>query len=201
MNMTTSRFHTSCKSLAAAALISLAVLNHAAAHAFIDHTDPVVGSTVKQAPAEVRLSYTQGLEPAFSRVQVFDASGKEVDKKRRSLRPEEQPRDDRLHAIGTGRGQIQGGLAGGERGHASHGRQLYLRSRPLELAKWTPRRSCGRSGSAGSPKRAPPCCWWARRRCACSPLARASIRRRSAGARWPGQAGRSCSWQLPCNSV
>ena len=36
---------------------------------------------MKQAPAEVRLWYTQGLEPSFSRLQVFDSAGKEVDKK------------------------------------------------------------------------------------------------------------------------
>ena len=79
--MPTSRSYLSCKRMVLTAVVNLAVLNHASAHAFIDHTDPVVGSTIKQAPAEIRLAYTQGLEPAFSRVQVFDASGKEVDKK------------------------------------------------------------------------------------------------------------------------
>lgn len=69
------------KGLTLAALLSLATIPRARAHAFLDHTAPVVGGTVKQAPADVRLWYTQGLEPAFSRVQVFDASGKEVDKK------------------------------------------------------------------------------------------------------------------------
>ncbi len=59
------------KGLALAALIGLTAITHAQAHAFLDHTDPVVGSGVKQSPAEVRLWYTQGLEPAFSRVQVF----------------------------------------------------------------------------------------------------------------------------------
>ena len=36
----------------------------------------------------MRLWYTQGLEPAFSRVQVFDAAGKEVDKKDAHLAPQ-----------------------------------------------------------------------------------------------------------------
>ena len=79
--MTASRFHKSNLGLVLMALASLTAPHRAAAHAFIDHTDPVVGSTVKQAPAEVRISYTQGLETAFSRVQVFDAAGREVDKK------------------------------------------------------------------------------------------------------------------------
>ena len=81
MNMPIYRPNILGKNLALAAILSLPALTHARAHAFIDHTDPLVGNTVKQAPTEVRLWYTQGLEPAFSRVQVFDAAGKEVDKK------------------------------------------------------------------------------------------------------------------------
>ena len=88
MNMTThTRFSRLYKRLTLAALFSLAVQTHVWAHAFLDQTDPLVGSTVKQAPAEVRLAYTQGLEPAFSHVQVFDASGKEVDEKDVHLDP------------------------------------------------------------------------------------------------------------------
>ena len=88
MNTTTHRLHPLGKGLALAALASLAATPPARAHAFIDHTDPVVGSAVQQAPAEVRLWYTQGLEPAFSRVQVFDAAGKEVDKRDLHLDPQ-----------------------------------------------------------------------------------------------------------------
>ena len=87
MNTTTHRPNTPGRTLALAALVSFAAMTHAWAHAFIDHTDPVVGSAVQQSPAEVRLWYTQGLEPAFSRVQVFDAAGKEVDKKDVHLDP------------------------------------------------------------------------------------------------------------------
>ncbi len=85
--MTTSRSSQFCKRLLLVILSSLTATSHAWAHAFLDHTDPVVGSTVKGAPAEVRLWYTQGLELAFSRVQVFDAAGKEVDKKDVHLDP------------------------------------------------------------------------------------------------------------------
>jgi copper resistance protein C len=52
----------------------------AAAHAFLDHADPAVGSTVHGAPVELHLWYTQELEPAFTTVQVLDASGNQVDK-------------------------------------------------------------------------------------------------------------------------
>ena len=81
MNMNTHRSNTSSKRAVLTIFVSLAAMTHGWAHAFIDHTDPVVGEAIKSSPAEVRLWYTQGLERAFSRVQVFDASGKEVDKK------------------------------------------------------------------------------------------------------------------------
>ena len=80
MNTTLQRFNPVGKAAALATLAGLAMMTRAWAHAFIDHTDPLVGGAVKQAPAEVRLWYTQGLEPAFSRVQVFDAAGKQIDK-------------------------------------------------------------------------------------------------------------------------
>ena len=81
MNMYTPRSGSVGKIVALTVLVSFAAVTCSWAHAFIDHTDPVVGSAVKQAPAEVRLWYTQGLEPAFCRLQVFDAAGREVDKK------------------------------------------------------------------------------------------------------------------------
>jgi hypothetical protein len=51
----------------------------AEAHAFLDHAEPRVGSTVPTAPRELVLSYTQNLEPAFSSVEVSDANGARVD--------------------------------------------------------------------------------------------------------------------------
>ena len=51
----------------------------ARAHAFLDHAEPRVGSTVEPAPHELSLSFTQDLEPAFSSVEVRDASGTKVD--------------------------------------------------------------------------------------------------------------------------
>jgi hypothetical protein len=49
------------------------------AHAFLDHANPRVGSTVRTAPHEVTLSFTQKLEPSFSSARVTDASGARVD--------------------------------------------------------------------------------------------------------------------------
>ncbi len=52
----------------------------ARAHAFLDHASPLVGSTVRTAPRELSLWFTQNLEPAFSTVTVTDASGARVDR-------------------------------------------------------------------------------------------------------------------------
>ena len=53
----------------------------ASAHAFLDRAEPKVGSEIAKSPADVRIKFTQNIEPAFSAIQVFDASGKQVDKK------------------------------------------------------------------------------------------------------------------------
>lgn len=67
------------------ALIALVVLLSGAgegrAHAFLDHADPRVGSTIKTPPAQVRLWFTQQIEPAFSTMRVLDGAGKQIDKK------------------------------------------------------------------------------------------------------------------------
>ena len=52
----------------------------ARAHAFLDHAAPAVGSTVRAPPAQVKLWFTQQLEPAFSTVRVVDRSNKRVDR-------------------------------------------------------------------------------------------------------------------------
>jgi methionine-rich copper-binding protein CopC len=59
----------------------LAATTLAQAHAFLDHSDPKVGSTVTGSPAQVKIWFTEELEGAFSKIQVFDAGGKEIDKK------------------------------------------------------------------------------------------------------------------------
>jgi copper resistance protein C len=51
------------------------------AHAFLKRAEPAVGSTAQTSPNEVRIWFTENIEPAFSTIQVFDASGKEVDKR------------------------------------------------------------------------------------------------------------------------
>src|SRR5258706_12628552 len=57
--------------LVVVALVSSALAaSDALAHAFLDHARPAVGSTVHGSPAQLKLWFTQQLEPAFSTVQV-----------------------------------------------------------------------------------------------------------------------------------
>jgi copper resistance protein C len=64
---------------AVATLLAALASTAALAHAFLDHAEPRVGSTVPSAPRELALFFTQNLEPAFSSVEVSDASGARVD--------------------------------------------------------------------------------------------------------------------------
>jgi copper resistance protein C len=72
-------------SFATSALLAVMSGTAAEAHAFLDHAEPRVGSTVPAAPRELSLSFTQKLEPAFSSVEVTDANGARVDLGRPSV--------------------------------------------------------------------------------------------------------------------
>jgi copper resistance protein C len=67
------------KHLYLAALLLLALPAPADAHAFLHHAEPGVGSTVKAAPSQLVLDFTEGVEPAFCTVAVTDAAGNRVD--------------------------------------------------------------------------------------------------------------------------
>jgi copper resistance protein C len=62
-------------------LLELLPVLHVYGHAFLERSDPAVGGKVHSAPAAVRIWFTEAIEPAFSNIQVFDATGKQVDKK------------------------------------------------------------------------------------------------------------------------
>ena len=62
------------KVLVPVALI-LASVSAAQAHAQLERADPRVGSTVRAAPPALMLYFTEGVEAAFSSVQVTDGSG------------------------------------------------------------------------------------------------------------------------------
>lgn len=52
----------------------------ALAHAFPDRAIPAMGSIVHVAPTQLKMWFTEAIEPAFSSLRVFDANGKEVDR-------------------------------------------------------------------------------------------------------------------------
>jgi len=62
-------------------LFTLASFSLAHAHAFLDHAEPKVGSTVKGAPSVVKIWFTMEVQPTLTNIQVFDSAGHEVDKK------------------------------------------------------------------------------------------------------------------------
>lgn len=61
------------------AVLAAAFCIAAGAHAFLDRADPRVGSTVQVAPEELRIWFSEAVEPAFSTVHVLDAHGQRVD--------------------------------------------------------------------------------------------------------------------------
>jgi methionine-rich copper-binding protein CopC len=60
------------------------------AHAFVVRAQPRVGSKITKAPNEVRVWFSEPVQPDVSSIQVFDALGKQVDKRDTHL-----DRDDR----------------------------------------------------------------------------------------------------------
>ena len=66
------------------ALLLFSVLAGAArleAHAFLQQAEPGAGSTLQTSPNEIKIRFSEKIEPTFSNIQVFAASGKEVDKR------------------------------------------------------------------------------------------------------------------------
>jgi len=70
-----------------AVLSSLSLTVPAQAHAFLDHAAPAVGSKVHGSPLEVRLWFSQDLEPAFSTIRVFNEAGAQVDQRDKAVDP------------------------------------------------------------------------------------------------------------------
>ncbi len=48
------------------------------AHAFLDHAVPAVGATIAAAPPQVRMFFTQDLEPAFTGATIAGAGGQPI---------------------------------------------------------------------------------------------------------------------------
>lgn len=61
-------------------VLLVAVAADASAHALLERAEPRPASKVRTAPAEVKLWFTESLEPAFSTVHVLNAQGRRVDR-------------------------------------------------------------------------------------------------------------------------
>ncbi len=81
--------------LATALCLCLTGASLAEAHAFLSHSDPKVGSTVKSSPAEIKIWFTDELQGALSSIEVLDPDGHEVDKKDAKV----DPSDDGIMSV------------------------------------------------------------------------------------------------------
>ena len=59
----------------------LCVQGLARAHASAVKSEPAVGAEVRAAPAAVKVWFNVGIDPTASKIEVFDAGGKQVDKR------------------------------------------------------------------------------------------------------------------------
>ena len=62
----------------AAGAASLVGIAAACAHAFLSEAVPTVGGVVATPPREIRITFTEGIEPAFSGIDLADAAGRPV---------------------------------------------------------------------------------------------------------------------------
>jgi copper resistance protein C len=60
-------------------LLFLCFFGQASAHAMLDHAEPGAGHKVATAPHEVKLWFTEKLEPAFSTIAVTNKAGRRLD--------------------------------------------------------------------------------------------------------------------------
>jgi methionine-rich copper-binding protein CopC len=59
-------------------LAMLTAVSPAFAHAMLERASPLVGSEVTASPHEITLTFTEGVEPLFSTIEVRDAHGTAV---------------------------------------------------------------------------------------------------------------------------
>jgi methionine-rich copper-binding protein CopC len=64
---------------------SLWAATNAWGQAFIDHTEPGVGTVVDTQPTEIKIWFTENLEPAFSQIELSDRHGKPVTQNRATV--------------------------------------------------------------------------------------------------------------------
>jgi len=60
------------------ALAMLSIASPAFAHAFLERASPPVGSEVAVSPPELSITFTEGVEPLFSTIELRNANGAAV---------------------------------------------------------------------------------------------------------------------------
>ena len=60
--------------------VSLLVPGSALAHAYLEHADPPPGGTLAQAPTQLRLTFSEQVDSAFSQVHVLNARRETIDR-------------------------------------------------------------------------------------------------------------------------
>ncbi len=78
--------HLRSSALATALLLSSS--GYALAHAFPTTTNPPAGSTLKMAPTQVVINFTEEIEPHFSTLEVVNATGTRLDKNDAHIGPQ-----------------------------------------------------------------------------------------------------------------
>jgi copper resistance protein C len=74
-----------------AGVATLALASPAFAHAFLERASPPVGSEVGTSPPEVYITFTEGVEPLFSTIEVRGAGGAAI----AAGKPHSAPGNDR----------------------------------------------------------------------------------------------------------
>jgi methionine-rich copper-binding protein CopC len=57
---------------------TVAIFTVAEAHAFLMHANPPVGSTVHESPKEIRLYFSEEIEPVFSGIELATKAGERI---------------------------------------------------------------------------------------------------------------------------
>ena len=81
--------------MACIGLAMLGLASPAFAHAFLERASPPVGSEVGISPPELSITFTEGVEPLFSTIEVRDASGAPI----AAGKPHSAPGNDRRLVI------------------------------------------------------------------------------------------------------
>jgi methionine-rich copper-binding protein CopC len=71
----------------ASSLALLAVSSHAFAHAMLKKATPAVGGTVNASPSEIKINFSEGVEPKFSGLTLASQAGGSVPVGKSSVDP------------------------------------------------------------------------------------------------------------------